>query len=289
MATHDRDVVAALQELIIELKDELDAVLLTGDIATTSANAALVEACTWLRTTGAMAGNKLTIALAGNHDRFHPFPSYAPGAVAFEAHVGAVPTIQLAAPVHGVGAVHLDKHCLLVSVDLTLRDPTEATSRAGRLAQGIVRRATDVTDAIGAARTSHTTHIVVATHFPLDPLDPAIASHECIGGSALRDELRQLAETLPVLLMSGHLHQESHYRNGNLFTVVGATASQALHPARARFYRPANLAAPGAHAAFTVRTEPGGFVVTRWRYGDDVALGRTPPAKRFCQPTELPF
>ncbi len=289
MATHDRDVVAALQDLIVELKDDLDAVLLTGDIATTSASAALSEACSWLRTTGVMAGNKRTIALAGNHDRFHPFPYYAPGAVAFDAHVAAVPTIALPAPAHGVGAVHLDNHCLLVCVDLTLKDATEATSHAGRLAQGIVRRAMDVPDAIAAAVTMQTTHIVVATHFPLDLLDPAISTHECIDGLTLRAELRHLSKTLPLLLISGHLHRESHYRDGDLFTVVGATASQKLHPAHAQIARPANLTAPGAHAALAVRTEPGGFVVTRWRYGEDVALGQTPPVKRFCKPTELRF
>lgn len=104
MATHDRDVVAALRDLIVELGDGLDAVLFTGDIATTSAPAAMSRACDWLLTTAAMAGNKRTIALPGNHDRFHPFPSYAPGAVEFERAVGVLPAAELPAPVHGVGA-----------------------------------------------------------------------------------------------------------------------------------------------------------------------------------------
>lgn len=48
MATHDRDVVLALTDLVVELQDELDAIVLTGDIATTSAKTALTRAKDWI-------------------------------------------------------------------------------------------------------------------------------------------------------------------------------------------------------------------------------------------------
>jgi calcineurin-like phosphoesterase family protein len=289
MATHDRDVAIALTDLIVELRDQVDAVVVTGDIATTSAPRALKKACEWLTTTATMAGRKRVIALPGNHDRFHRFWPYAPGAVGFETAFAARPTIEVPAPVRGMGAVSLDEDCLLVCVDLTLEKAAEATRPGGSRAQGLVRRARDVTDAVAAARTPQTTHVVVATHFPLDPLSPPIEDHECINGPALRAELVQLALTLPVLLISGHLHREKSCRHGDLFSLVGATASQALHPANEAKARPADLTQPGAHAVVAVQTEPGGFIVTRWRYGEDVTLGQTPRVKRFCEPTEIHF
>jgi hypothetical protein len=288
MATHDRDVALALTDLIVELRDEVDAVVLTGDIATTSAKPALDEACHWLRHTARLAGKRM-IALPGNHDRFGPFPSYSPGSSAFEIALAKVSGIETPAPQHGVKALPLDDTCLLVCTDLTLRTDKEANRPHGSVAQGIVRRAKDVTEAITNALTARITHIVVATHFPLYSLPSKINDHECIHGGALLAELSRIAETLPVLVISGHLHREHSLRVGSLFQLVSATASQTLHPSTERIARPSNLALSGAHAAVTVRTEPNGFVATRWRYGTDVTLGGTPHAKRFCSPTEIVF
>ena len=293
LATHDRDVVAALADLVVELKDELDVVVLTGDIATSSAPRALHEARDWLTQTAKMAGGKRLIALPGNHDRFHPRPPYRPGAQAFEAELRAVPTLQIPAPLRGVGAVTIGD-CILICVDLTLEKASEETRWGGSRAQGFFRPSHNVTAAVNAAQTAQTTHVVVATHFPLDPhdsRDPLHSTplgHECIDGPELRYELLRLARRFPVLLISGHLHRESHYRQGDLFTLVGATASQTLHPG-SLLARPTDLTKPGAHAAVAVRTEPGGFVVTRWRYGEDTTLAQNPPAKRFCTPTEIRF
>jgi len=182
MATHDEAVVAALRVFVELESPELDAVLCSGDLATTGDERDLALAAAFL--SDLIPESVPCFVLPGNHDRFGGPPLYPPGGTAFDTFVVGPRLRPLASP-FGFGHQRKGK-CILSGLDLTLLTPAGGPLQFLR-ASGLGKARREILDPFARsleriATTGKTTHVVVVTHYPLAIGQPMPVNHEVLGG-----------------------------------------------------------------------------------------------------------
>ena len=251
---------------------EHDAILVTGDLATTGEEIDLREAAElslgtpkerWL--TGAMRptlqGAQLpVIVLPGNHDRFDgptavP-PFWASGGRNFDAHfedwrsVSAV-AFTLKAPLPQTDAL------TVVCGDLTLIEDADADGLWGRLGQGcayetVLARMVELSS---KARSFGPTAVLWAVHFP-----PQFPGEDAVMRLLNAESLLKKATSVGVShILSGHTHQPLVYKPVKFPTVEVHCAGTAC-----------SLSSPTANAFHSRSFEVTGEVIENVRYCDFV-------------------
>lgn len=261
-STFDKDIALAANEYILEHIYRSDALVITGDLATTGSEFDLLVARNFLlgdiprkwEVEGffnrSLIGDHInTIIIPGNHDRYHTSPTtwLHPGCKKYEQIFGDdwsltsyQPTLKVhdLSNAHGIKLVHLAKgreSLLIFCVDLSLKSCGDSDSRLnlGYIGQGkayrsAIKRLKEYTNLCRLCRSNM--EIIWCTHFP--PSNPANHGHENPKLRLLDEERLVLAANeckVPVIL-AGHAHRQQNYQltdNGytmNIFC-AGTTCS----------------------------------------------------------------
>jgi UDP-2,3-diacylglucosamine pyrophosphatase LpxH len=238
---------------------QIDAVLLTGDIATTGLPHDLEVARRFIegpphprvpalntRMEPTLAGLGMPVwLLPGNHDRYirTKLLDYSPGGTRFDyvfgaywkGHVQAFPLIS-----------HADIHAAIIAADFNLKSKKDSTVMFGKYAQGRAYTATldHLEQATTSIKNNHAQQrtealaIVWALHFP--PKYPGISrAMQLINSRELIDRANQCGVHA---LLAGHTHQPVAYRTPDMrFDVFCAGTTSQHHAPHGNHFQIINI------------------------------------------------
>ena len=240
LASYQPQLADAIAEFVYHERDGLDAVVITGDLATTGINIDLqpaeryvAEPCSskWLtsRQTSSLASAGLPIfVLPGNHDRYLDDVGRSGGTefdrtFAIQWPTGArVHTRRLRSPddAEKLGIVLVD-FCLRRDADA--KRPTRMNRYGrGRVYPSIVR---ELVSATRGLYDEGITAVVWATHFPPSPVYEDEEEDDCMR-LLESDALIAAAQECEIRhLLAGHIHRNHRYEIGDLEVFCAATST----------------------------------------------------------------
>lgn len=233
-------VTTAAQHGVVLLKEKLDAIILTGDLATTGLDRDLkrvdlflheqydsdvphkpIDRRSIIATLSALDKTKTPVAfLPGNHDRywFHwKVPTYMPGHRAFDSLLSDYHSHPVQRTL--ITAEHNELQVVILSADFTLRRFSDHEGPFGWIAQGKVYEDKD-NDILGDLINQTISEITAcppniplcilwAVHFPPE-FERQLDQHKLINAGRLLEE----ADRLHVNgILSGHTHYQRKYRD----------------------------------------------------------------------------
>ena len=234
-STYIKDAAISAYEYIRLRSDQADAVVVTGDLATTGANDDLstalnyfkgVEGVVWnpkSRSVGSLIDSELhIIMMPGNHDRYCSGPNWlAPGNKSYENHFEpnwSLSSQQNELRVHLVGALGLIKRiefnknnesALLYCIDFSLRKKGDCEDNKikGFFGQGFAYQ--DILEELkkDIAAPEHKGKLIIwAIHFSPNSEDELLKLYNA-------DEMMQVASELNVsMILCGHVHDQKSYQ-----------------------------------------------------------------------------
>lgn len=224
--SHSPVLAEAVAEVAFSLRGSLDAVLITGDLASTGSDEDLREAhafvtspptSLWLADANSptlAASDAAMIVLPGNHDRFkgpevRP-PCWSSGGRAFDRYFSEWSTRRAVAYVLQ-GQASQTEHLGIVCGDFSLRRNSHATGRRARLGQGyayryVLNRMVKLTQEVRSRY--ERSAVIWAVHFP--PLFPHNDSLlELLEGTRV---LVEAAQRSIQYILCGHTHDAMVYK-----------------------------------------------------------------------------